>query len=81
MNSLGEVFSNATKPAEAQGEQLKSVLPKDYTMFSDELLCELLRIPSCLSPADLVQKIIIRREGRHAPPFICYRSSIVSISF
>lgn len=29
---------------EAQSDQLTGVLPKDYTMFSDELLAELLRI-------------------------------------
>ena len=29
---------------EEQSEQLAGVLPKDYTMFSDELLAELLRI-------------------------------------
>ena len=44
MNSLGEVVNNAMELVEAQSEQLKGVLPKDYTMFSDELLSELLRI-------------------------------------
>jgi len=44
MNSLGEVVNNAMELVEAQSEQLKGVLPKDYTMFSDELLGELLRI-------------------------------------
>ena len=44
MNSLGEVVNNAMDLVEAQSEQLKGVLPKDYTMFSDELLAELLRI-------------------------------------
>ena len=44
MNSLGEVVNNAMELAEAQSEQLTGVLPKDYTMFSDELLGELLRI-------------------------------------
>lgn len=29
---------------EQQSEQLQGVLPKDYTIFSDELLGELLRI-------------------------------------
>ncbi len=44
MNSLGEVVNNAMELVEAQGEQLVGVLPKDYTIFSDELLAELLRI-------------------------------------
>ena len=44
MNSLGEVVNNAMDLVEAQSEQLVGVLPKDYTMFSDELLAELLRI-------------------------------------
>ena len=44
MNSLGEVVNNAMELVEAQSEQLKGVLPKDYTMFSDALLAELLRI-------------------------------------
>jgi len=44
MNSLGEVVNNAMELAEAQSEQLAGVLPKDYTIFSDELLAELLRI-------------------------------------
>ncbi len=44
MNSLGEVVNNAMLLIEAQSEQLTGVLPKDYTLFSDELLAELLRI-------------------------------------
>ena len=44
MNSLGEVVNNAMELIEAQSEQLKGVLPKDYTMFPDALLSELLRI-------------------------------------
>ncbi len=44
MNSLGEVVNNAMDLVEQQSEQLAGVLPKDYTMFSDELLAELLRI-------------------------------------
>lgn len=44
MNSLGEVVNNAMVLVEEQSEQLAGVLPKDYTMFSDELLGELLRI-------------------------------------
>ncbi len=44
MNCLGEVVNNAMELVEAQSEQLSGVLPKDYTMFSDDLLRELLRI-------------------------------------
>lgn len=44
MTSLGEVVNNAMELVEEQSEQLAGVLPKDYTMFSDELLAELLRI-------------------------------------
>ncbi len=44
MNSLGEVVNNAMELVEAQSEQLTGVLPKEYTIFSDELLGELLRI-------------------------------------
>lgn len=44
MNSLGEVVNNAMELVEAQSEQLAGVLPKTYTIFSDELLAELLRI-------------------------------------
>lgn len=44
MNSLGEVVNNAMDLVEAQSEQLSGVLPKEYTMFSDDLLGELLRI-------------------------------------
>ena len=44
MNSLGEMVNNAMELVEQQSEQLSGVLPKDYTMFSDELLAELLRI-------------------------------------
>lgn len=44
MNSLGEVVNNAMELVEEQSEQLAGVLPKDYTMFSDELLAELMRI-------------------------------------
>lgn len=36
--------NNAMELVEAQLEQLTGVLPKDYTIFSDELLAELLRI-------------------------------------
>lgn len=44
MTGLGEVVNNAMELVEAQSEQLAGVLPKDYTMFSDELLAQLLRI-------------------------------------
>lgn len=44
MNSLGEVVNNAMELVEAQSEQLAGVLPKDYIIFSDELLADLLRI-------------------------------------
>lgn len=41
---LGEAINRAMTLVEGQSEQLKGVLPKSYTMFSDELLRELLRI-------------------------------------
>lgn len=44
MSSLSEVVNNAMELVEQQSEQLTGVLPKDYTMFSDELLSELIRI-------------------------------------
>ena len=44
MNSLGEAVNNAMLLVEEQSEQLSGVLPKEYTIFSDELLSELLRI-------------------------------------
>lgn len=44
MNSLGEVVNNAMQLVEDQSELLKGVLPKDYTIFSDELLSDLLCI-------------------------------------
>lgn len=44
LNSLGEVVNNAMDLIEEQSEQLTGVLPKNYTVFSDELLGELLRI-------------------------------------
>lgn len=44
LNSLGEVVNYAMELVEAQSEQLTGVLPKNYTIFSDELLSELLRI-------------------------------------
>lgn len=44
MGSLGEAVNNAMELIEQQSEQLKGVLPKSYTDFSDELLSELLRI-------------------------------------
>ena len=44
LNSLGEVVNHSMELVEAQSEQLTGVLPKNYTIFSDELLSELLRI-------------------------------------
>lgn len=44
LNSLGEVVNNAMQLVEEQSEQLRGVLPKGYTIFSDALLAELLRI-------------------------------------
>ena len=44
INSLGEAVNNAMQLVEDQSEQLTGVLPKTYTMFSDDLLRELLRI-------------------------------------
>lgn len=44
MNSLGEVVNNAMSLIEDQSVVLSGVLPKNYTMFSDDLLRELLRI-------------------------------------
>ena len=44
MNSLGEVVNNAMELIEQQSEQLVGVLPKEYTIFSDDVLAELLRI-------------------------------------
>ena len=44
MNSLGEVVNHAMELVEEQSQQLKGILPKDYTIFTDELLSELLRI-------------------------------------
>lgn len=44
INSLGEAVNHAMDLVEAQSEQLAGVLPKDYTIFSDDLLAELLRI-------------------------------------
>ncbi|MCI8869184.1 MAG: SAM-dependent DNA methyltransferase [Lawsonibacter sp.] len=44
MNSLGEAVNNAMELVEAQSEQLAGVLPKEYTIFTDELLADLLRI-------------------------------------
>ncbi len=41
---LGEAVNHAMALVEEQSEQLTGILPKSYTMFSDELLRELLRI-------------------------------------
>lgn len=44
MNSLGEVVNNAMELIEAQSRQLVGILPKEYTIFSDSLLSQILRI-------------------------------------
>lgn len=44
INSLGEAVNHAMDLIEAQSNQLIGVLPKEYTIFSDDLLAELLRI-------------------------------------
>ncbi len=44
LNSLGEVVNYAMELIEGQSDQLRGVLPKEYTIFSDEILKELLRI-------------------------------------
>lgn len=44
LGSLGEVVNNAMELIENQSEQLRGVLPKNYTIFADELLSELLCI-------------------------------------
>ena len=44
INSLGEVVNNAMELVESQSEQLVGILPKDYTVFSDSLLSQILRI-------------------------------------
>ena len=43
-NIQGEVVNHAMELVEAQSAQLNGVLPREYTIFSDELLAELLRI-------------------------------------
>ena len=44
LNSLGEVVNNAMDLVEDQSAQLQGILPKNYTIFQDELLSEILRI-------------------------------------
>ena len=44
MNSLGEVVNNAMELIESQSRQLEGILPKEYTVFSDSLLSQILRI-------------------------------------
>lgn len=41
---LGKAVNLAMEKIEAQSEQLTGVLPKDYTMFTNDILAELLRI-------------------------------------
>lgn len=43
INSLGEAINNAMELIEQQSEQLSGVLPKTYTIFSDDLLNKLLK--------------------------------------
>ena len=42
--NLGRAVNLAMEKVEVQSEQLIGVLPKDYTMFTDDILAELLRI-------------------------------------
>lgn len=44
MNSLGEVVNNAMELIESESRQLAGILPKEYTVFSDSLLSQILRI-------------------------------------
>lgn len=44
INSLGEVVNNAMELIESKSKQLEGVLPKEYKMFSDSLLSQILRI-------------------------------------
>lgn len=44
INSLGEAVNYAMQLVEEQSEQLIGILPKNYTMFADDLLADLLRI-------------------------------------
>lgn len=60
LNSLGEVVNNAMELIEAQSEQLKGVLPKTYTIFSDTLLADLLRIFNNSALNDIKDDIIGR---------------------
>lgn len=41
---IGKAVNHAMELVEEQSDQLVGVLPKDYTMFTDEILSELLRI-------------------------------------
>lgn len=60
LNSLGEVVNNAMELIEAQSEQLKGVLPKTYTIFSDTLLADLMRIFNNSALNDIKDDIIGR---------------------
>ena len=44
LNTLGEVINNAMVLIEGQSKQLEGILPKNYTIFEEELLRELIRI-------------------------------------
>ena len=60
IRSLGEAINNAMELIEEQSEQLQGILPKDYTIFSDEILSELLRIFNNSSLDDVGGDIIGR---------------------
>ena len=44
LNSLGEIVNHAMCLVEKESETLAGILPKDYTIFSDDLLRSLIRI-------------------------------------
>ena len=44
ISSIGEAVNNAMQLVEDSAEQLQGILPKNYNIFSDDLLRELLRI-------------------------------------
>lgn len=60
ITSLGAAVNNAMSLVEDQSEQLKGVLPKEYTIFSDELLSELLRIFNNIALDDVGGDVIGR---------------------
>lgn len=72
MNSLGEVVNNAMALVEDQSEQLVGVLPKDYTMFNDDLLGELLRIFNNSALDEVGGDIIGRIYQWYLTPMLLY---------